>query len=343
MRVLGRDRGDGPTAAIGRYRAVDGSEGASVGLDLDRPHVVLVVGKRGYGKSYTLGVLAEELACARGTTPVLADPMGVFRSLGTSETVPATPVEPAVSADDLGPRAWCDLLGLDPAGPAGSLVWRAAAESATIADLRAAVTDIDAEPAARRAAMNHIEHAAAWGIFDSAGLSTVFADGGCATIDLAGLHPGAMNAVVAGLAGRSYDARVADRLARLPWLVLDEAHTFFDGIAAPALHRVLTRGRNPGISLVVATQRPSALPDVAISQADILLVHRLTSMADREALAAARPAYMDQDLAARMPTDVGEALVIDDATETIHTIRIRERTTPHNGATPRASAVETRL
>lgn len=72
--------------------------------------------------------------------------------------------------------------------------------------------------------------------------------------------------------------------------------------------------RGPGVSLVAATQRPGALPATAISQADLLVVHRLTGRADRE------------------------ALVIDDATETVNTVTVRERLTPHDGASPRASA-----
>ena len=68
--VIGRDGGDGPVAGLGTYRALDGSEGADVALDVDRPHVLTVVGKRGYGKSHTLGVLAEELAVTPGLAPV---------------------------------------------------------------------------------------------------------------------------------------------------------------------------------------------------------------------------------------------------------------------------------
>ena len=62
--VLGRESGpdDGPVGRLGSYRARDGSAGAPLSLDLDGPHAVSVVGKRGYGKSYTLGVLAEALA-----------------------------------------------------------------------------------------------------------------------------------------------------------------------------------------------------------------------------------------------------------------------------------------
>jgi hypothetical protein len=90
---------------------------------------------------------------------------------------------------------------------------------------------------------------------------------------------------------------------------------------------------------VVATQRPSAVPAVAVSQSDLLLAHRLTSGADVEALRRAKPTYMDGTLTDRMPTTPGDLLVVDDATESVHRATVRERRTPHSGASPRASEV----
>jgi hypothetical protein len=142
--------------------------------------------------------------------------------------------------------------------------------------------------------------------------------------------------VVRGVAGALYDARVREAVDRLPWLLVDEAHAFFGGIAAPALETILTRGRAPGVSLVVATQRPSAVPAVAVSQADLVVAHRLTAGRDLEALAAAQPTYMNGSLADadRLPAAPGEALVVDDAAETVQTVRVRERATPHGGDSP---------
>ncbi|WP_394348313.1 ATP-binding protein, partial [Halorubrum sp. SD626R] len=134
-----------------------------------------------------------------------------------------------------------------------------------------------------------------------------------------------------------YDARVAGRLDRLPWLLVDEAHAFFGGVAEPALRTLLTRGRAPGVSLVCATQRPGALPSVAVSQSDLLVAHRLTAEDDVSRLAEAEATYLGGSLASRLPTGTGEALVVDDATETVHTVRVRERRTPHGGGSPRAS------
>nr|WP_135852496.1 DUF87 domain-containing protein [Halorussus salinus] len=323
---------------LGAYRARDGSRGATVRIDLDGPHAGLVVGKRGYGKSYTLGVLAEELARAPGVVPVVADPMGIFGSLADLGT--EVVADPRVAADALAPRAWCDLLGLDAASSAGALVWQAAAARSSLAGMRAFVADADtkADRPTRRAADNHLALAESWGVFAPEGVTAgdLLDPPEGTVLDLSGLDGAPANAVLRAVASGLYDYCVGERPARLPWLLVDEAHAFFDGLADAGLRTVLTRGRQPGLSFVGATQRPSALPAVAVSQADLLLAHRLTSRADLDALTAARPNYLDS-FEERLPEAPGEVLLVDDATESVHAVRIRERETTHGGGSPSAS------
>lgn len=340
---------DKPTGRLGTYRAVDGSTGAALSLDLDGPHAMLVVGKRGYGKSYTLGVIAESLATARGVGPVILDPMGVFETLAEESatglegdtTVPATVIDaPAITPTALDPRSWCALLGLSPESGAGGILWQAARHEESIPEMQRHVEESDAPEAASRAAINHLALARDWGIFDADGLDAVgLATSGVTVLDLSGLAAAPMNAVCRGVAEGLYRARVTGKLDRLPWLLVDEAHTFFDGIAGDGLELLLTRGRAPGVSLVCATQRPSAVPAVAISQSDVLLAHRLTARQDLDALDGAQPTYLDGSLDERLPSAPGEVLIVDDATETVHTATIRERYTPHGGESPSASAL----
>jgi hypothetical protein len=61
---------------------------------------------------------------------------------------------------------------------------------------------------------------------------------------------------------------------------------------------------------------------------------------DVAALAEATPTYLDGTLRERLPRERGAAVVVDDATESVHGVRVREREMPHGGETPRASAVE---
>ncbi len=70
--------------------------GMPVNLDLMSPHVMLVAGKRGSGKSYTLGIIAEELALAMErreieVAAVVVDTVDVFRQT----------VDPNIEQEDL--------------------------------------------------------------------------------------------------------------------------------------------------------------------------------------------------------------------------------------------------
>ncbi|WEL24654.1 ATP-binding protein [Haloferax volcanii] len=338
MHTIGRKSDEeGPACRLGCYRARDGSDGATVGLDVNRPHAAVVVGKRGSGKSHTLGVMAEGLARAAGVAPVVIDPMGVFCGLTESPIDATVHDSPRVRADALPPSAWPELLGLDPTAPAGSLVWRLAAEEDSLVAMRGAVDDDDAAPETRRAAANHLALADSWDVFHPEGLDPRSLCGSSPDVlDLSGLEATPASAVVRVVARGLYDARVAGSVPRIPWLLLDEAHAFAGGLADPALRTLLTRGRAPGVGVVLATQRPSALPEVAVSQADLRVVHRLTAGPDVSAMAAADPTYFDESLRARLPRERGCALVVDDTTETVHDVRVRPRETPDGGATPRA-------
>jgi hypothetical protein len=200
------------------------------------------------------------------------------------------------------------------------------------------VADASVDAGVRRAAENHLALAESWDVFDAdAPDATAFLSGEATVLDCSRLDDRAASALVHAVASGLYAACVDGRPPRLPWLFLDEAHAAFDGVASAALETVLTRGRTPGVSLVAATQRPGALPPTAVSQADLLIAHRLTATDDVEALSAAAPTYLEGRLRDRLPADPGGAVVVDDATESVHGIRVRERETPHGGADPRAS------
>ncbi|GAA0651727.1 ATP-binding protein [Salarchaeum japonicum] len=327
MYVLGRsDETAGPVLPVGRFRAPDGSHGTRVGVDANAPHAAMVVGKRGSGKTYTLGVLAEALARTDGVTPVVLDPMRAFATL--PDAVPATVVQPRIPASALPPRAWCDVLSLPPHTPAGALLWQAAAESETL-DAMTRFLDASGAPGGR-AARNALALADAWSVFDADGTDVLDPDR-ATVLDCAGLPRPALAAVTRAVTDTVYAAAIAGDIDALPWVLVDEAHAVTDTAAWPGLRRLLTRGRKPGVSTVLATQRPGALPPAAVSQADLLVAHRLTARDDIDALETASPTYFESALADALPRTPGDALVVDDTGETAHDITVRERDAPHGG------------
>src|SRR5512136_2397379 len=84
LRVLGSEENPGKgLLSLGNYMALDHSRGAAVYLDVLKPHAILICGKRGYGKSYTMGVLIEELArlpyrVRKNFCAIVVDTMGIF-------------------------------------------------------------------------------------------------------------------------------------------------------------------------------------------------------------------------------------------------------------------------
>ncbi len=64
---------------MGQYTSLSNQ----IKMDIARSHVILVAGKRGSGKSYTLGVIAEELAnlpdgINKNVAPIIFDTMGIY-------------------------------------------------------------------------------------------------------------------------------------------------------------------------------------------------------------------------------------------------------------------------
>ncbi len=81
-----REYGTAATTIIGKQYITMGnitSLGNVILLDALRPHVILIAGKRGSGKSYTMGVIAEGLASlpdevSKNITSLIIDTMGIY-------------------------------------------------------------------------------------------------------------------------------------------------------------------------------------------------------------------------------------------------------------------------
>ena len=129
----------------------------------------------------------------------------------------------------------------------------------------------------------------------------------------------------------------------LVWILIDEAHEFLprEGttLASGALRRILKEGRQPGISLVLATQQPGKIDTDVMTQSDIVISHRLTSSTDLQALNGIMQSYLATDLQKNLdslPRVSGSAIILDDTNEKIIQAQIRPRTSWHGGSNPSA-------
>lgn len=371
-------------------------------LSIGGAHAVLVCGKRGSGKSYTLGVIVEELLSAAGQEiiPILVDPMGVYHTMvqandaqhdtlfewGLSAKgfpvrllVPGPPanlydqdvlraleqrnvlVFPLrLNPSDLSPDGWCDLFDADINKPLGIVLFRAAQrlhkqeKLFTIADLIQVIElDGKANDSSKEALLNRLEAARGWQIFSEGEYTPIpelFVPGVVNVLDLSRLEPGVRglrNLTVSIVARNLFRARADARLREefglaspLPrvWMLLDEAHQFVpkgtSTLSKDQLVRWAKEGRQPGLSMVVASQQPSAIDPEVLSQCDIILSHKLTSREDVLALNSLSQDYMGGELRTyiRKLNRTGEAVIVNDEAETVQMLRIRPRRSAHGGS-----------
>lgn len=127
----------------------------------------------------------------------------------------------------------------------------------------------------------------------------------------------------------------------LIWLIVDEAHEFLPDkgktAATHALITILREGRQPGISLVLASQQPGRIHTDVMTQADIVISHRVTADIDVKALGRLMQSYMREGLDKQLnylPRVRGAGIIFDDVNERLYPMKVRPRFTWHGGEAP---------
>jgi len=394
-------------------------------MDVAKSHVVLVAGKRGSGKSYTLGVIAEEISnlpkeVSQNIGTLIFDTMGIYwtmkypnerdkellnswdlkpKNLPVKVFVPfghfdefaekGIPVDERFALDikEMNADDWILTFGLDIINPVSVLIQRTlnkfveSGEDYELSDIIDSIEKDHSTPAEiKSAAIGLFEAADTWGIFAKEGESPTLVEdlvnaGITSVLDLSVYNSvGAFNvrALVISLVSRKiFNQRMIARKAEevisvskglefmsatekkeypLVWIFIDEAHEFLPlkgkTVATDALVQLLREGRQPGVSLVLATQQPGQIHKDVMTQSDIVISHRVTSQPDVESLNYIMQTYLLESIKQYMdelPSLKGSAIILDDNSERIYPMRIRPRFTWHGGEAPTAVPVEKRL
>ncbi|MDD5193339.1 MAG: DUF87 domain-containing protein [Candidatus Nanoarchaeia archaeon] len=389
-------------------------------LDVARSHVILVAGKRGSGKSYSLGVIAEEISnlpeeVRRNVAPLIFDTMGIFwtmkyknekdaelldqwdlkaKNLPVNIWVPfgyfeeyekrEIPVDRkfALAVSELDIEDWLAIFNLDMISPVSILIQRVLSKlknqnkefdiSNIIEDIK---NDKETDEESKKSASSLFEAANSWKVFafkneQSTKINELIVAGTTSVLDLSmysSISVFNVRALVIGLiskklfnermlsrekeeiesiyhGGNSYEEK---KESPLVWVMLDEAHEFLPmnekTPASNSLIQLLREGRQPGISMVLATQQPGVIHRDVMTQSDIVLSHKLTNKKDMEALNEIMQSYLIETLQKSMndlPDLKGSAILLDDNSERLYPIRVRPRFTWHGGEAPRAVAEE---
>lgn len=386
-------------------------------LDISRAHAMLIVGKRGGGKSYTMGSIAEGLAdmdieIAKNLAFIMLDTMGVYwsmkypnkkeedllkkwglegKELNVQIYVPGgfydkyksegIPVDFPfyIKPSELSIEDWMLAFKLETDSSVGVAIQRSVnkiqkiKENFSIDNLIDLVEkDERIDEKTRLAVINRFENSKTWGIFSENGtpLKDLLKSASITIMDLSPYValPGGweVKSLVLGIIAKKifiermlvrkneemFDIINKTRLVKkreiendlpMPWLIVDEAHEFLPANeivpSSKALITILREGRQPGVSLILATQQPAKIHTDAITQSDIVLAHRLTSSFDLEALDKIFLSYNSKGSKAlfnEMPRVKGCAIIMDDKNERLHTMQVKPRITWHGGEDPNA-------
>ena len=392
-------------------------------MDVARSHVILVAGKRGSGKSYTLGVLAEEISnlpkeVKENIAPLIFDTMGIYwtmkyknekdkillrewglksKNLPINLFVPSghynkyiekgIPVENKFALDvgELNAEDWIITFGLTITDPIAVLIERTIIKlkekKYTINNIISYINkDTKTSKENKNTAIALFEAAKTWGVFAKekekpTKIEDLVSAGKTTILDLSVYNAiGSFNvrALVISLVSRKLfnqrmDARKKEEIESvskgldfsslqkkrdypLVWIFIDEGHEFLplEGktIATDALVQILREGRQPGISLVLATQQPGQIHRDVMTQSDIVIAHRVTSQPDIQALNYIMQSYVFDSIKKYLddlPSLKGSAIILDDNSERIYPIRIKPRFTWHGGEAPTAVSEDKEL
>src|SRR3989338_350132 len=392
-------------------------------MDIARSHVVLIAVKRGSGKSYSAGVIAEELANlpsdnAKNIASLIFDTMGIFwtmkyrnekdkallssweletKLLPVKVFVPFGKIDEyqkkmipfdktfALKVSELQAEDWITLFNLEFTSLPGVLIERTITAlqekgSYTIKDIEnSIINDSKASDLAKEIVYGLFSAASTWGIFSNTREGTEVSElltGGTTTVLDISIYSSSsafnIRALVISLLSRKIfanrmDARKQEEMEAihhgqeylsyagrrkepLAWIFIDEAHEFLPKNtktpASDALMQLLREGRQPGISLVLATQQPGQIHRDVMSQSDIIISHRVTSKPDVEALNEIMQTYLLESIKQQMddlPTLKGSAIILDDNSERIYPMRIRPRFTWHGGEAPISIKAEIKI
>ena len=168
-------------------------------------------------------------------------------------------------------------------------------------------------------------------------------DGGIKIIDFSEVPSDMLPLIVSLVARIIFTVQQwADITSRHPIAILcDEAHLYMpEHIASAAeassvasFERIAKEGRKYGVGLVVITQRPSEVSRTILSQSNNFIAMRLTNADDQQVIKKLLPDSIG-NFADLLPVlDIGEALIVGDASLLPSRIRITEPTQKPNSAT----------
>ncbi|MFA5333158.1 MAG: ATP-binding protein [Candidatus Nanoarchaeia archaeon] len=283
-----------------------------------------VLAKTGAGKSYTLGVIVEELL-EQGIPIVIIDPHGEYSSLKYPNDNPAeldkmkdfdvsakgfkdkiieySPdiiVNPeaiplSINISSLSAHEISMLTPIKIGGTQLGILYNAISEAKKdnleydLADIKASIDEVNSN--AKYGLYSCIDFLENLGIFSKhpVNVESLVTPGKASLINLKGVDPEIQKIIVAKLCSDLFEKRKKSLIPPL-FLIVEEAHNFCpersfgESPSSYILRNIASEGRKFGLGLGVVTQRPARIDKNVLSQCNTQIIHKVTNPNDIKAI-----------------------------------------------------------
>ncbi len=340
-------------------------EGKDIDIYLDLTKLltkhVIVLAKSGSGKSYTTGVLVEEII-GKNVPIVIIDPHGEYSSLKHANTEE----KENLTKFGLVPKAFSNVQefgdpSLNPSlrplklnselTPAEIIQLIPGKLSNTqLGILYSAIKHLDKinftnvlfaldkeENTAKWTLINNLEYLKNLDIFTDSysPYNELVQPGKCTVINLKGMNPDVTEILLYKLLKDLFELRKKDKVPPF-FCVIEEAHNFCpersfgEARCSKILRTVASEGRKFGLGLCLITQRPARIDKSVVSQCTTQIILKVTNPSDLKAIASSVEGITAESESEIKNLPIGSALITGIADMPLF-VNIRPRLTQHGG------------
>ena len=340
---------------------LEGRDKLKVYLDLNKllTKHVCILAKSGAGKSYTAGVLIEEIV-DRNIPILIIDPHGEYTSLKypnaeDKENLVRFGIEAKnyidqvqeyglnakhlkLSNQNLSPSELIHMLPSKLSSTQMGVLYSALNSLGKEINFDEIIQQLEMEEGnAKWTLINIIEYIKKLDIFSdySTEMNELVKQNKVSIINLKGIPPEVQEVIVYKLTYDLFEARKKEEIPPF-FLIVEEAHNFLpersfgEAKSSKILRQVASEGRKFGLGMCIISQRPSRLDKSVISQASTQLISRITNPNDLKSLSSSLEGLTSETEREIKNIPVGTVMVVG-LTDLPVFVDVRPRKTKHGG------------
>lgn len=343
---------------------LDGKD-IKISLDLKKlltKHVAILA-KSGSGKSYTVGVLLEEIM-EKGVPLLIIDPHGEYSSMSKlndnerevrdmayfdikpkkflvneyGDTTVNPHVKPLRISNKLSAKELVEMLPVKLSASQMGVLYSATQSMKDACDFESVLYALQAEESnAKWNVMSVIEQLRDIGLFSNVPTQyhELVKSGGCSIINFRGISPDIQDIIVFKLCKDLFELRKQNKVPPF-FMVVEEAHnycperSFGEKKSSKILRTIASEGRKFGLGLCVVSQRPARVDKSVISQCSTQVIMKVTNPNDLKAISASVEGITSTTEREIQDLSIGTSLITG-VTDVPLFVRVRPRKSLHGG------------